>query len=180
VLIGFFFAGRTRVSLSGRPVTTTRARQVRLSLKVNSKTVSLDVPSGATLLSVLRDNIGLTGTKKGCGTGECGACTVIVDGEAVCSCIYPAFQAAGRQVITIEGLQRGDELKSIQRAFVEVGAIQCGYCSPGAILSAWALLEKNPDPSDEEIKRAISGNLCRCTGYAAIVEAIRAAANPPA
>jgi carbon-monoxide dehydrogenase small subunit len=149
---------------------------MKLSLTINGCVAHLQVPTGATLLSVLRDHLGLTGVKKGCGTGECGACTVIVDDEPVCSCIYPAFQASGRQVISIEGLQRGGEFHSIQHAFIEAGAVQCGYCTPGMILSAWAFLRKHPDPSDEDIKRAVSGNLCRCTGYASIVEAIQAAA----
>ena len=150
---------------------------MKLSLTVNGDAFTLDVPSGATLLSVLRDFLDLTGTKKGCGTGECGACTVVVDGEAVCSCIYPAFQAASKEVTTIEGLADQGELHAIQRAFVEVGAVQCGYCTPGMILSAWSLLKRNPSPSPEQIKEAISGNLCRCTGYSKIVDAVSDAAD---
>jgi carbon-monoxide dehydrogenase small subunit len=128
------------------------------------------------LIDLLRRNLGLTGTKEGCGQGECGACTVLVDGRAVNSCLYPAPEAEGKSVLTIEGLLRGNELSAIQQAFVDHGGIQCGFCSPGMILSATALLERNPRPSGEDIREALSGNLCRCTGYVQIVECVEKAA----
>ncbi|MFN2132729.1 MAG: (2Fe-2S)-binding protein, partial [Anaerolineae bacterium] len=118
-----------------------------------------------------------TGVKVGCGEGECGACTVLLDGRPVTSCIMLALEAQGREVLTIEGLANGPELHPLQRAFVKQGAIQCGFCTPGMILSAKALLDRNPDPSEEEIRQALAGNLCRCTGYQKIVEAIRLAAS---
>ena len=129
------------------------------------------------LLHLIRSRHGLTGTKEGCGQGECGACTVLVDGRSVNSCIYPAPEVEGRSVVTIEGLLgSGNELSALQQAFVEHGGIQCGFCSPGMILSAKALLDRNPDPSEEEICDALSGNLCRCTGYVQIVESVKRAA----
>lgn len=145
-------------------------------LLVNDRIRIVRAKPNATLLSVLRDQLDLTGAKCGCGTGDCGACTVLMDGEAVRSCIVPVKKAEGRSILTIEGLARGGELHPIQRAFVERGAIQCGFCTPGMILTAKALLDHNPNPTEEEIRSAISGNLCRCTGYARIVEAIRYAA----
>jgi carbon-monoxide dehydrogenase small subunit len=125
---------------------------------------------------VLRNEIGLTGTKKGCDTGECCACTVIVDGRAMLSCLILATQARRREILTIEGLARAGQLNRVQDAFVKYGAIQCGFCTPGMIMTAYALLERTPHPSEEEIKRALSGNMCRCTGYVKIIEAVKNAA----
>jgi carbon-monoxide dehydrogenase small subunit len=147
-----------------------------LSLILNGKDVSVEVEPGDLLAHVLRDRLGLIGTKVSCGEGECGSCTVLVDGLTVTSCIYPALKAQGREVTTIEGLAEGTELHPIQQAFVDVTAPQCGYCIPGMVLSAKALLDENPHPTQEEIKRGISGNVCRCTGYYQIVEAIELAA----
>jgi carbon-monoxide dehydrogenase small subunit len=149
------------------------AGTVELRLRVNGSDVELDVEPSATLAHVLREQLGLTGTKLGCEEGECGACTVLIDGTPINSCIYPALKAAGRRVLTIEGLASGDELHPLQRAFLQRGAVQCGYCTPGLILSASALLEQIPNPSEEQIRRAISGNLCRCTGYLKVVQAIQ-------
>ena len=145
-------------------------------LSVNNRIFEVHAKPNATLLSVLRDQLDLTGAKCGCGTGDCGACTVLLDGEAVRSCIVPIKDAAGKQITTIEGLARGSELHPIQRAFVERGAIQCGFCTPGMILAAKALLDHNPNPTEDEIRAAIRFNLCRCTGYARIVEAVLYAA----
>jgi carbon-monoxide dehydrogenase small subunit len=128
-----------------------------------------------TLADVLRDELGLTGTKNGCGKGECGACTVIVDGEAILSCLVLAIQMQGKRILTIEGLSQEGRLDALQDAFVQYGAIQCGYCTPGMIMTASALLSKNSRPSEEEIKKALSGNLCRCTGYVKIIEAVKKA-----
>lgn len=145
-------------------------------LSVNNRIFEVQAKPNATLLSVLRDQLDLTGAKCGCGTGDCGACTVLLDGEAVRSCIVPIKDAAEKQITTIEGLARGSELHPIQRAFVECGAIQCGFCTPGMILAAKALLDHNPNPTEDEIRAAIRFNLCRCTGYARIVEAVLCAA----
>jgi carbon-monoxide dehydrogenase small subunit len=150
-----------------------------LHFELNGNEVSALVDPFARLIDVLRDALGQTGTKEGCGEGECGACTVIVDGRTVNSCLYPALDAEGRKVITIEGLMApGGGLSPVQRAFVEGGGIQCGFCTPGMILSATSLFERHPDPDDESIREALVGNLCRCTGYLQIFEAIRAAARP--
>lgn len=145
-------------------------------LTVNNRIFEVQAKPNTTLLSVLRDQLDLTGAKCGCGTGDCGACTVLLDGEAVRSCIVPVKNAVGKQIITIEGLARGSELHPIQRAFVECGAIQCGFCTPGMILAAKALLDHNPNPTEDEIRAALRFNLCRCTGYARIVEAVQFAA----
>lgn len=147
-----------------------------LSLVLNGVEVSAVVDSHMRLIDLLRGPLGHTGTKEGCGQGECGACTVIVDRRPVNACLFPAFEAEGKEVTTIEGLSHGIELGVIQRAFVEHGGIQCGFCSPGMIMSAAALLDSNPNPTDDEIRAALVGNLCRCTGYVQIVESIRAAA----
>lgn len=145
-------------------------------LTVNNRIFEVQAKPNATLLSVLRDQLDLTGAKCGCGTGDCGACTVLLDGQAVRSCIVPVKNAVGKQIITIEGLARGSELHPIQRAFVERGAIQCGFCTPGMILAAKALLDHTPNPTEDEIRAALRFNLCRCTGYARIVEAVLYAA----
>lgn len=147
-----------------------------VSFCVNGRAVSAEVPATRTLLDFLREDLGLTGTKEGCGKGECGACTVLVDGKPVNSCLMLAYQADGRQVVTIEGLERDGSLHPIQEAFVSEGAVQCGFCTPGMIMSAKALIDSNPSPTRDEIRQAISGNLCRCTGYAKIIKAIEVAA----
>lgn len=136
----------------------------------------MDVVEDMRLLDFLRDELGLTGTKEGCGEGECGACTVIIDGKAVNSCLVLLPEIDGSEVTTIEGLSKDGELDTIQKAFVDEGAVQCGFCTPGMIMSAKALLDRNDSPSDEEIMEAIEGNLCRCTGYYKIVQAIKTAA----
>ena len=146
-----------------------------LHIRVNGDEYHLLVDTHRTLLEVIRDEIGLTGTKNGCGQGECGACTVLLDGEPVNSCLVLAHEAEGQDVLTIEGLGSGDKLHPVQRAFVETGAIQCGYCTPGMVLTAKALLDHNPSPTRAEILEGLKGNLCRCTGYVKIVEAVEAA-----
>ncbi len=153
------------------------AKNYELRMTLNGQDVQIAVEPSATLAHVLREQLGLTGTKIGCEEGECGACTVLLDGIAVNSCICPALKAAGRHVVTIEGLGTNGDLHPLQRAFVEHGAVQCGYCTPGVILSAVALLAEKPHPTEEEIREAISGNLCRCTGYLKIVRAIQAVAS---
>ncbi len=147
-----------------------------IRLTINGETVEAAVEPNRTLLQFLREDLGLTGTKHGCGLGDCGACTVIMEGRAVNSCLVLAIQANGKDILTIEGMADGATLHPIQQAFVDKGAIQCGFCTPGMILSAKALLDSNPKPTEMEIRTAISGNLCRCTGYQKIVEAIEAAA----
>jgi carbon-monoxide dehydrogenase small subunit len=148
----------------------------RIQCRVNDDSISLEVEAHWTLLRMIRDELGLTGTKEGCGEGDCGACTVLVDGRAVNSCLILAIDVDGKAITTIEGLTRGNELHPLQKAFVEKGAVQCGFCTPGMILTAKALLDLNPVPTEEEIRFAIAGNLCRCTGYAKIVEAIQVTA----
>ena len=152
------------------------ARTYPLAMTVNGRNVTVEINANELLVDVLRDRLGLIGTKVGCNEGECGACTVIMDGGPVLSCLIPALRAQGRQITTIEGLSDGDALHPLQQAFVEHGAVQCGYCIPGFIMSAKALLDTNPHPDREEIKEAIAGNLCRCTGYVKIIEAIEAVA----
>jgi aerobic-type carbon monoxide dehydrogenase small subunit (CoxS/CutS family) len=147
-----------------------------LTMKVNNQPVTVEIEPDELLVDVLRDRLGLTGTKIGCSEGECGACTVIMDGKPVLSCLLPALRAQGREITTIEGLTDGETLHPLQQAFVEVGAVQCGYCIPGFIMSAKALLDVNAHPTRDEIKEAIAGNLCRCTGYIKIIEAIEAVA----
>jgi len=149
---------------------------VRCVLNVNGEAVEALFAPYKTLLEVLREELALTGTKHGCELGECGACTVLVDGEPVLSCLVLALECEGRAVQTIEGLARGPELHPLQAAFTDFGGSQCGYCTPGVIMTAKALLERNPDPSPQQIREATAGNLCRCTGYNQIVEAIEAAA----
>ncbi len=143
-----------------------------LTMKLNGEEVTVQVKPSAMLVEVLRDQLELTGTKVACGEGECGSCTVLLDGRPVNSCLVPALKAQGREVLTVEGLASPGELHPLQKAFVEHGAVQCGYCTPGMLMSAKALLDQNPNPTEEEVRVAISGNLCRCTGYAKIVEAI--------
>ncbi len=151
--------------------------RIEIRFTVNGDEVTVAVEPDWTLLRVLREELELTGAKEGCGAGECGACTVIVDGRAVNACLYPALEADGRQVVTIEGLSGADGgLHPLQKAFVEKGAVQCGFCTPGMVLSAKALLDRVPEPTEEDIRTALAGNLCRCTGYVQIIEAVKAAA----
>lgn len=150
-----------------------------ISFILNGEPVEVEVESNLTLLEVLRERLELTGTKEGCGMGECGACTVLLNGKAINSCIFPALEVEGKRVTTIEGLMNTQgNLHPLQKAFIENGAIQCGFCTPGMILSAKALLDENPKPTEEEIRNAIAGNICRCTGYLQIIKAIKAASNP--
>lgn len=146
--------------------------KTRVRFRVNGQDAELDVDPMATLLDVLREQLGLTGTKNGCDAGDCGACTVIMDGKAILSCLTPVLQAAGKEIVTIEGLAQEGKLHPLQEAFIECGAVQCGFCTPGMLLSAKALLDQNPSPTREEVKVTISGNLCRCTGYKKIINAI--------
>jgi carbon-monoxide dehydrogenase small subunit len=148
----------------------------QLVMTVNGESVEVAVDPGAMLVDVLRGELELTGTKESCGRGECGACTVLLDGEAVTSCITPAMKAMNREVLTIEGLASPGKLHPVQEAFVAHGAVQCGFCTPGMILSAKALLDENPEPTEKEVRVGLSGNLCRCTGYVKIVEAVLAVA----
>ncbi|NLV77710.1 MAG: (2Fe-2S)-binding protein [Tissierellia bacterium] len=148
-----------------------------IQLNVNGKDYSLNIDENMRLIDLLRDKLGLLGTKEGCGEGECGACTVIMDGETVTSCLVMAFQAHGSEILTIEGLESNGKIHPIQQAFIDVGAVQCGFCTPGMIMSAKALLDKNPNPTREEIREGISGNLCRCTGYNKIVDGVELAIN---
>jgi len=155
----------------------TRAKTKRhIVITVNGHPRDISVRPNMTLLDVLRNDLNLKGTNKGCGTGDCGACTVIIDGKAVNSCLVLALDAAGKDVTSIEGLAPPGELHPIQKAFIDNGAVQCGFCTPGMILTAKAFLDRNQDPTEEECKRSIAGNLCRCTGYKKIVEAIKMAA----
>lgn len=147
-----------------------------IQLKINDRVSEFQVSPLDTLLDVIRDKAGLTGTKKGCGMGQCGACTVILNGRAVNSCCIPAVQADNGTIYTIEGLQGGEKLHPIQQAFVDEGAIQCGFCTPGMIMSAKALLDRIPAPDETQIREALSGNLCRCTGYTKIEKAVNTAA----
>ncbi len=146
-------------------------------MRLNGEPVEVDIEPGAMLADVLRNELVLTGTKVACGEGECGACTVILDGKVINSCIAPAMKAMNKEVLTIEGVAPGPgKLHPLQEAFIEHGAVQCGYCTPGMILSAKALLDENPSPTEHEVRVGLSGNLCRCTGYVKIVEAVLAAA----
>ncbi len=147
-----------------------------LHLRVNGQQHEVYVPVHKTLLEVLREDLNLTGTKHGCELGECGACTVLVDGEPVLSCLALPVQLQGREITTVEGLAHGPQLDVLQRSFAELGAAQCGYCTPGVLLAAHALLERNPCPNREEIREALAGNICRCTGYVKIIEAVEKAA----
>jgi aerobic-type carbon monoxide dehydrogenase small subunit (CoxS/CutS family) len=145
---------------------------VKLETYVNGKKVEMMIPQDLRLIDFLRDYLGLTGTKEGCGEGECGACTVLIDGDPVNACLVFALQAREKNILTIEGLGNYGQLDPLQEAFIEYQAVQCGFCTPGMILTAKAFLDKHPSPSREEIKVAISGNLCRCTGYSKIVDAV--------
>ena len=146
-----------------------------IEIRVNGESYEIAVAPNRTLLEVLREDLNLMGTKEGCDMGACGACTVLLDGNPALSCLTLATDARGKDILTIEGLGQDGELDPLQEAFIDHGAIQCGYCTPGMILSAKVLLRKNPNPTTDEVKEAISGNLCRCTGYTKIVEAIRSA-----
>jgi carbon-monoxide dehydrogenase small subunit len=147
-----------------------------IDLKVNGQTYEVETQPWRTLAEVLRDQLNLTGTKISCAEGHCGACTVIINGKAVNSCLMLIAEAQGKEILTIEGLSKGVELHPIQDAFVTHGAVQCGFCTPGIIMGTKAFLLENPDPSEEEIKKALSGHLCRCTGYVQVIEAVKAAA----
>ena len=148
-----------------------------IHINVNGRGYDIEVNPWRTLLEVLRDQLNLTGTKQSCAEGHCGVCTILIDGEAVNACLVPALEAHGSDILTIEGLSEDGTLHPIQEAFVNYGAVQCGFCTPGMIMATKAFLEENADPSDEEIKKALAGHLCRCTGYVQIIEAVRAAAN---
>ena len=151
-----------------------------MTLTVNGKARRVNAPADAFLLEVLRDKLALTGAKNGCGMGECGACTVLLDGAAVCSCLTLAIEAQGHEITTIEGLAKPGELDPVQEAFATAGGVQCGFCTPGMVLAARALLNENPNPTEADVRLALSGNLCRCTGYGKIVEAVLNAAAAPA
>ncbi|MDK2917699.1 MAG: aerobic carbon-monoxide dehydrogenase small subunit [Candidatus Petromonas sp.] len=148
---------------------------INIKLNVNGKDYDLEIEEDLRLIDLLRDRLGFTGTKEGCGEGECGACTVILEGKTVNSCLLLAIQAHGKEITTIEGIGKEDDLHPIQESFLENGAVQCGYCIPGMVLSAKALLDKNKNPTRKDIREAISGNLCRCTGYEKIVDSIEKA-----
>lgn len=151
--------------------------KTEIEFTINGSVVTVTVKPDQRLIDILRDHLNLTGTKEGCGEGECGACTVIVDDLAVNSCLYPALEIEGKNVLTIEGLlEKGNQLSILQAAFVEKGGIQCGFCTPGMIMSAKALLDSNPNPTNREIRDALVGNLCRCTGYVQIIDSIKLAA----
>ena len=147
--------------------------QHRISLTINGELEQVEVPSQMTLLQMLRDKLALTGTKNGCSAGECGACTVMLNGEAVNSCMVLAVECQGASVVTVEGLAQDGVLDPVQQAIIDHGGVQCGFCTPGMLISARALLDRNPDPSEAEIRAALVGNLCRCTGYLRIVEAVQ-------
>jgi aerobic carbon-monoxide dehydrogenase small subunit len=149
---------------------------VKITLRVNGEEHEADVWEGESLLFALRERLGLPGSKNACEQGECGSCSVLFDGELVCSCLVLAAQAEGHDVVTVEGLAQEDQLHPVQEAFAETGAVQCGFCTPGLIVATADLLAHNPDPNDDEIREALSGNLCRCTGYAKIFDAVRLAA----
>ena len=151
------------------------ASVVKLRFKLNGNWREVETRPDRILMDLLREDLGLTGTKKGCEEGECGACTVIMNGKAVVSCLIPALKADGAEILTVEGMAQAGQLHPLQQAFWEEGAVQCGYCTPGMLLSAKALLDENPEPEVEDVKTAISGNLCRCTGYSKIIRAIQTA-----
>jgi aerobic carbon-monoxide dehydrogenase small subunit len=165
------------LTLNSLPELIKEERMEQLNITVNGKDYELQIKPSANLLDVIREDLGLTGTKEGCGVGECGSCTVIVDGITVNACLMLAMEAQGSRVTTIEGLADGEKLHPIQQAFVDVGGLQCGFCTPGMILSTKALLDENDSPTDEEIRKGLEGNFCRCTGYTKIIESVRTAAN---
>jgi carbon-monoxide dehydrogenase small subunit len=149
-----------------------------IGIKLNGQTHEVAVEPHWTLLETVREQLGLTGSKEGCGTGDCGACSMIVDGRLITACLMLAPEADGREVLTIEGLARNGDLHPVQQAFIDAGGVQCGFCTPGMIMAAKALLDRNPQPSLEDVREGLAGNLCRCTGYAKIYEAVLAAADP--
>ncbi|MGI3209737.1 (2Fe-2S)-binding protein [Roseovarius tibetensis] len=146
--------------------------QIHVTTSINGDATEFLCEPDETLMDVLRDRLGLTGTKEGCGTGDCGACSVAVDGRVVCSCLMLGAEAEGRDVATIEGIATGDQLHPLQQKFIEMAALQCGICTPGILVAAKSLLERNPDPSEEEVRYWLAGNLCRCTGYDKIIRAV--------
>jgi len=148
----------------------------RISVTINGEVEQVDVPSNMTLLQMLRDKLALTGTKNGCNAGECGACTVLLNGEAVNSCMLLAVECDGAQIVTVEGLIQDGVLDPVQQTVIDHGGVQCGFCTPGILISSRALLDRNPDPTDDDIREALVGNLCRCTGYLRIVDAVKDAA----
>lgn len=148
----------------------------RITLTVNGEPEQVDIPSNLTLLGLLREKLALTGTKNGCSTGECGACTVMMNGEPVNSCMVLAVECDGAEIITVEGLAQDGQLDPVQQALIDAGGIQCGFCTPGVLVTARALLDRNPHPSEAEISEALVGNLCRCTGYVRIIQGIQEAA----
>ena len=153
-----------------------RVMEKTIEFVLNGKAVQVEVPAHWTLLRTLREKLGLTGTKEGCGTGSCGACTVLINGQAVNSCLVLVSEVAGKEITTIEGVAQDGKLHPLQQAFIDQGAVQCGFCTPGLILTAKSLLDVNPNPTEPQIREAIAGNLCRCTGYDKIVRAIMSAA----
>jgi carbon-monoxide dehydrogenase small subunit len=152
---------------------------VKISLTVNGEARETEIWAGESLLYALRERLGLPGSKNACEQGECGSCSVLLDGSLVCACLVLAAQADGHEVVTVEGLAAGDGLHSVQEAFAETGAVQCGFCTPGLVVATVDLLQRSPEPTDDEIREALSGNLCRCTGYAKIFDAVRLAAGRP-
>ncbi len=152
----------------------------RITLTVNNSTEIVDIPANMTLLTMLRDKLALTGTKNGCAAGECGACTVMMNGEPVNSCMVLAVECDGAKVVTVEGLANDGQLDVLQKTIIEKGGVQCGFCTPGMLISARALLDRNPQPSGQEVREALVGNLCRCTGYTRILDAVQAAAQAEA
>jgi carbon-monoxide dehydrogenase small subunit len=150
---------------------------VRIELRINGEERETEIWPGESLLYALRERLGLPGSKNACEQGECGSCSVLLDGKLVCACLVLAAQADGHEVVTVEGLAEGDGLHRVQEAFVEAGAVQCGFCTPGLVVATAALLEQRPEPTEDDIREALSGNLCRCTGYAKIFDAVRLAAS---
>ena len=148
----------------------------RINFTINGELEQVDVPANMTLLELLRESLALTGTKNGCAAGECGACTVMINGEPVNSCLVLAVECAGAEIITVEGLARDSQLDVVQRAIIDAGGVQCGYCTPGILISSRALIDRNPHPSEADIREALVGNLCRCTGYVRIIEGVKEAA----